>query len=115
MSDLSTSLRESTLREAAEAAGALAAGWSVDAHPPGVKCDELERIYRVRHGHVLNVDPRLAASIEEFLQNLKDYRGMFGRWLAIQGDRPFHYLLFEVAPHAKLIACFRVESHSGAI
>ncbi len=109
--DILAALRASKLIHAEDAASALAKGWA--AHSNGeASCSELERIYAIRHNHLLAKPgphaQQLATSVGEFLIGIRAHAGSSGQWIEIRGDAEHHFMLFVTADEA--IGCIRAIS-----
>jgi hypothetical protein len=90
----------STLSAAAEAAQAIASGWSVS-DPRCVASSEIARIYAVRRDHLRTLPgshaARLVAEVEELLADLPGSKDLWLR--SIRGSGEQHFLVFTTATH----------------
>ena len=106
--DILTALRASKLFHAKEAASALAGGWVVEPYEE-ISSAHLERVYLIRHDHLLSKPglhaQQLADSVGEFVTGLRANIGCSVQPFEIRGPAEHHFLVF--CTEDNVIGCIR--------
>ena len=109
--DILTALRASKLSHADEAASALASGWGVEPYEETGSA-QLERIYAIRHDHLLSKPGRhaqqLADSVGEFVAGLRANIGSSVQTYEIRGPAEHRFMVF--CTEDNVLGCLRTVS-----
>jgi hypothetical protein len=115
--DLARLLAASGLAEAQEALAAIQEGWAVERHGPTASCQELLQTYEIRHRHIMRSSTaharRLAASVAEFVNRLRQHASERAFVYSIQGKAEHHFVVFRLDGRNDVLGCMRVVSQLG--
>jgi len=111
--ELQAALIASRLLTSREAAAALADGWRAEQeNGPAVVNEMTVTTYCLRAAHVGAMEgehwQQLAASTEEFAQNLRSVVGSPAECITIAGAAEHEFIVFRHSPTGRILGCMRV-------
>jgi hypothetical protein len=110
--ELETELLASKLLASEAAALALAEGWrATQDNGPGIVTEVFIETYRLRAAHVAKMQgahwQQLAASTEEFVQNLRSEVGWPAECITITGPSEHEFVVFRQGLNHRILGCMR--------
>lgn len=111
---LAAALDRSSLVQAQAVASAIRGGWRVEGGSDRASIEELARTYALRLGHLQGIRSahaqQLAASVEEFLAELRAHAAeSVGTWFTVGSEAEHQFLVF-VSASGEPLGCMRTVS-----
>lgn len=108
--ELALALERANLLQSADAARGVRAGWEMESRE--VRPHQgLDSVYAVRADHLRTFEPipvitQLLDSMEEFVQNLRNEKGVSGRWIKVTGreEEDYDYSIF-CSENGEILGC----------
>lgn len=108
--ELALALERANLLQSADAARGVRAGWEMESREV-MQHQGLDSVYSVRADHLRTFEPtpfiiQWLDSMEEFVRNLRNEGGVFGRWIKVTGreEEDYDYLIF-CSENGEVLGC----------